>query len=117
MGCGEEILALAFPGHDDREQARKGVRPALRATAEGGLAGHNRTAQRAFRRIIGWVDRRVDQPDNQVIQIFLDSFGQLLALPGAPVLGRKAPEGCTRRNICIANAPIVRTGQNQKSSQ
>jgi hypothetical protein len=68
------------------------VRPALRATAEGGLARHDRTAHCPFSGVVGWVDSGGDQPDQQIVEVFLDAFGQLLALPRAPVVARKAPQ-------------------------
>ena len=55
MRSRKELLALTFPGHDDREHAREVLRAALRAAAEGGLARNDRSTQRPFCRVIGWV--------------------------------------------------------------
>src|SRR6266496_5281006 len=107
MGSRQEVFALAFPGHDDREQACEGMRAALRATAERGFARHDRPTQRPFRGVIGWIDRRVFQPDHQIIQVFLDARGQLLALPTSPVFGRKLPEFRAHRIIDLHPPGLV----------
>ena len=65
------------------------MRPALRAAAKGGFAHNDRTAQRAFGGVVGGVNGRVFQPDNQVIQVFGDPCGQLLTLPGSIVFARE----------------------------
>src|SRR5215470_15349904 len=91
--CGrKELLTLTFPGHDDREHARKRLCASLRATAEGGCAGDHRSTQRPFRCVIGRLDRWVFQPDHQIVKVLLDSVGQLATLPTPPLFRREAPQ-------------------------
>src|SRR5215813_14950975 len=91
--CGrEELFALALPGHNQREHAGKGLRTPLRPAAEGGLACDDRAAQGLLGTVVGRIDRWVDQPDEQVVEIFLDTLRQLLAFPIAPATGRKPPQ-------------------------
>ena len=99
MRSGEEVHALALPGHDDREHTGKRMCPALRAATEGGLTRDDCPTQRAFCGVVGRVNRRVDQPDQQLIEVFLDPLGQLLTLPGSIVFGREAPESLSHLGL------------------
>jgi hypothetical protein len=59
------------------------ARPALRAAAERRFARNDRTTQGLLGPVVGRLHGGVDQPDDQIIQVFGDPCGQLLRLPAA----------------------------------